>query len=118
MIRSLTAGVLVVGMLMGGAAVAQEPRPGGPGRGGRAGGPGGGGLPLASLNLTQAQQDAIATIRERNRAEMEALQARMRDEILSVLTPEQKAEVQKVEAERAQRSAQRQQNQEARPRRR
>jgi len=42
----------------------------------------------------------------------------MRDEILSVLTPEQKAEVQKVEAERAQRLAQRQQNQEARPRRR
>jgi Spy/CpxP family protein refolding chaperone len=47
---------------------------------------------------------------------MDALQARLRDEILSVLTPEQKAEVQKVEAERAQRLAQRQQNQERRPR--
>ena len=118
MIRSLTAGVLVVGMFAGGAAFAQGPRAGGPGRAGRVGGPGGAGLPLASLNLTQAQQDAIGTIRERNRAEMEALQARMRDEILSVLTPEQKAEVQKVEAERAQRLAQRQKNQEARPRRR
>ena len=103
MIRSLTAGVLVVGMFAGGAAFAQGPRAGGPGRAGRAGGPGGAGLPLASLNMTQAQQDAIATIRERNRAEMEALQARMRDEILSVLTPDQKTEVQKVEAERAQR---------------
>ena len=106
MFRSLTAGALVVGMLAGGAVFAQGPRGGGPGRGGRAGGPGGG-LPLASLSLTQAQQDAIATIRERNRAEMEVLQARMRDEILSVLTPEQKAEVQRAEAERAQRREQR-----------
>jgi Spy/CpxP family protein refolding chaperone len=75
-------------------------------------------LPLASLNLTQAQQDAIGTIRERNRAEMEVIQARMREEILSVLTSEQKTEVQKLEAERAQRLAQRQQNQERRPRQR
>ena len=107
MIRSLTAGVLVVGMLASGAAFAQGPRAGGPGRAARAGGPVGAGLPLASLNLTQAQQDAIASIRERNRAEMEMLQARMRDEILSLLTAEQKAEVQKVEAERAQRQVQR-----------
>ena len=105
MIRSFTAGALVVGMLAGGAVFAQGPRGGGPGRAGRAGGPSG--LPLASLNLTQAQQDAIASIRERNRAEMETLQARMRDEILSVLTPDQKAEVQRVEAERAQRQEQR-----------
>ena len=107
MIRSLTAGALVVGMLAGGAVSAQGPRAGGPGRAARAGGPVGAGLPLASLNLTQAQQDAIASIRERNRAEMEMLQARMRDEILSLLTAEQKAEVQKVEAERAQRQVQR-----------
>jgi Spy/CpxP family protein refolding chaperone len=66
--RSLMAGALVVAVLATGAAFAQGVRGGGPGR---FGGPDGrgfrGGLPLASLNLTEAQQDLIRDIRERNR---------------------------------------------------
>lgn len=66
--RSLMAGALVVAVLATGAAFAQGVRGGGPGR---SGGPDGrgfrGALPLASLNLTQAQQDLIRDIRERNR---------------------------------------------------
>jgi Spy/CpxP family protein refolding chaperone len=87
--RSLTAGVLVAGLLASGAAFAQGPggpgRPGGPGgRGGR--GPGGVDLPLAQLNLTDAQrqqirdltqkrQEAGAQVRERLNAAMEARRA-------------------------------------------
>ena len=102
-LKTIAAGVLIAG-LAAGSAVAQGPRGGGAGREGR-GGPGGGasGLPLASLNLTEAQQDQIRTIRERNRQEVQALQERMRNEILSILTPEQQAQVTKLQAEQGDR---------------
>ncbi len=79
--------VLVAAMSLGSVAPAQGPRGGGP-RAGR-GGPGGplGGLPLASLNLTQAQQDLIRDIRERNRAELQQVEARARE----ALAAQQKA---------------------------
>ena len=112
MIRLLTAGALVIGMLAGGAVFAQGPqgdgrgRPGGPGRMGGAGR--GGGLPLAALNLTQAQQDAVADIRERGRADMQQIQERIDREILSVLTPAQQEQLKKAQAAR---EVRRQQNQ-------
>lgn len=97
--KTIAAAVLIAA-LAAGSAVAQGPRGSGAGREGRAGGPLGG-VPLASLNLTQAQQDQIQTIRERNRQEMEALQERQRAEILAVLTPEQQAQVKQLQAERS-----------------
>jgi Spy/CpxP family protein refolding chaperone len=76
--RSLTAGALLIGMIAGGAAFAQGPRGGGPGRFGGPDGRGGpGGLPLAALNLTQAQQDLIRDIRERNRDAMRETNAKL-----------------------------------------
>ena len=105
MMRSLMAGALVIGMLASGAALAGAQgqgdgrgRPGGPGRMGGAGR--GGGMPLAALNLTQAQQDAVADIRERGRADMQQIQERMDREILSVLTPAQQEQLKKIQAER------------------
>ena len=81
-IRAFTAAALVAGLLAGGTAFAQGPRFGGPGDFGRRGGPGGrglmGGLPLASLNLTQAQQDLIRDIRMRNRTDLQAIEGRLR----------------------------------------
>lgn len=56
----------------------QGPRGGGA-RLGRSGGPAGAmGLPLAALNLTQAQQDVIADIRQRSAKEMQSLRERLR----------------------------------------
>jgi Spy/CpxP family protein refolding chaperone len=76
--RWMTAAVLAATLCVGGAAFAQGPRAGGPER---AGGPGGrglmGGLPLVSLNLTQAQQDLIRDIRERSRDEMRQVEAKL-----------------------------------------
>jgi Spy/CpxP family protein refolding chaperone len=71
--------VLAAVMSVGEAAWAQGPRVGGPGGPGRAGGRGMfGALPLGSLNLTQAQQDLIRDIRERNREEVRQVEARLR----------------------------------------
>ena len=104
MVRFKTmAATLLITALAVGSAVAQGPRGGGPGREGRGGGPLGG-IPLASLNLTQAQQDQIQGIRERNRQEMEAIQERMRNDILAILTAEQQAQVKQLQAERSRRS--------------
>ena len=89
---------------------AQAPR-GGPGRGRGAGGGPLGGIPLASLNLTQGQQDQIMDIRERSRQEMQALHDRTLSQILAVLTPEQQAEVKKLQADQQQRREQRRGNQ-------
>lgn len=63
-----------------GAAMAQGPRAGGPRGFGLAGGPGGrmGGLPLAALNLTQAQQDFIRDVRERGRESARSIEERLR----------------------------------------
>jgi Spy/CpxP family protein refolding chaperone len=77
--RWMMAAALVAALGAGSVAFAQGPRGGGPGR---PGGPGGrglmGGLPLASLNLTQAQQDLIRDIRERSRGEMSQIDAKLR----------------------------------------
>ena len=79
--RWMTAAVLAATLGVGAAAFAQGPRGGGPdGRIGRgAGARGGLGLPLASLNLTQAQQDLIRDIRERNREEMRRIDSRLNE---------------------------------------
>ena len=107
MIRMKTIGVAVlVAAMAAGSALAQGQRSGGPGRDGRGGGPFAG-LPLATLNLTQAQQDQIRSIRERSRAEMDALQERTRNEILGVLTPEQQARLKQLQAEQGDRTERR-----------
>ncbi len=81
--RSVTAGVLVAGLLAGGAAFAQGPggRPGGPGgRGGRGGigAPGDLGLPLAQLNLTDSQRQQIRDLTQQRRQGGEQVQERLR----------------------------------------
>ena len=76
--RWMTAVALAAALCIGGAASAQGPRGGGPGRAGGPGGRGLGALPLASLNLTQAQQDLIRDIRERSRGEMSPIEAKLR----------------------------------------
>ena len=81
-IRSLTAGVLVAGLLSSGAAFAQGPgdRPGG--RGGRGvlgpGGPGGVDLPLARLNLTDSQRQQIRDLTQKRRESGAQVQERLR----------------------------------------
>jgi Spy/CpxP family protein refolding chaperone len=68
--QGTVAGVLIAGVLAGGMAAAQGPRgggPGGPGRGARFDTPG---LALRQLNLTDAQEQQIRMIRER---ELDAL---------------------------------------------
>ena len=150
--RSLTAGVLVAGLVASGVAFAQAPpAPGGPAgapafdRGGRPGGPGGRGdvgLPLRQLNLSDAQrqqirdlvqlrlqagkdvQDRLRTARDAMRQATEALpmnegairaaaqtlslaeadaavqQARVRDEVFALLTPDQQAHARKLQQDR------------------
>ena len=77
-LQVVTAAALAAILSVGALAEAQGP---GDGRGGR-GGPVGRGfaaLPLRDLNLTQAQQDLIRDIRERNRAELQQVEARARE---------------------------------------
>ena len=79
MIRSLIAGSVTAGLLVTGAVYAQGPRPGAPGRGGTPGiGRGMAGLPLGSLNLTQAQRDLVRDIRERHREDARQFESRLR----------------------------------------
>ena len=71
------AAAAVIATLVAGSALAQRPRGGGQGRGG----PGVGGVagnPLASLNLTQAQQDLVTDIRQRSREQTKEIQQRLR----------------------------------------
>ena len=76
-LRSLTIGVLVAGLLAGGAAYAQGPGPGGPrGRMG-AGGPGGD-LPLRALNLTDAQRQQVRDVGARHRSNLQAAGQQLR----------------------------------------
>ena len=76
--RSLTAGVVVAGLLTSAVAFAQGPRGGPGGRGGRGEiGPGGLGIPLRQLNLTEAQQTQLQQIREQHRDEMESARAKL-----------------------------------------
>jgi periplasmic protein CpxP/Spy len=76
-VRSLATGVALMALLATSAAWAQGPRGGG--SFGRRGGPGpmGGGLPLAQLNLTEAQREQVRGIRERYRDQTQALAGRL-----------------------------------------
>jgi periplasmic protein CpxP/Spy len=87
--RFLTAGILIAGLLAGGAAFAQGPAgPGAPGggfggRGGRGGpgapgGPGELGLPLQQLNLSDAQRQQIRDLVQRRLEESRDNQERVR----------------------------------------
>ena len=79
-IYGLAAIVLAAVLSSGILAEAQGPRGGGPGGRHGFGGRGAlGGLPLASLNLTQAQQDLVRDIRERQGVELRQIQAKLRD---------------------------------------
>jgi periplasmic protein CpxP/Spy len=154
--QGTVAGVLIAGVLAGGVAFAQGPRgggPGGPGRGGRMGAPG---MALRQLNLTDAQEEQIRGIRERERADVQQAQdalrkafdaqrdaieavpvneglvrqttqaladaqtelalqqARVFNEVWSVLTPAQQAEAKKLQAEREARHTARQQGRQER----
>jgi Spy/CpxP family protein refolding chaperone len=79
-IHQYIAGAVVAALLATGVAFAQGPRGGGPGGPGRAGGLAlrRGGLPLGALSLTQAQQDLVRDIRERNRESSRPLEQRLR----------------------------------------
>jgi len=83
--RTLTASLLMAGLLAGGAAFAQGPgdagRPGGPGgRAGRGGpgGPGELGLPLAQLNLTDSQRQQVRELTRQRQQSGEQIQQRLR----------------------------------------
>ena len=77
-VRSLATGVALMAVLGTTVAWAQGPRGGGPfGRRGGGPGPMGGGLPLAELNLTEAQREQVRGIRERNSEQVQALAARL-----------------------------------------
>jgi Spy/CpxP family protein refolding chaperone len=148
-VRYFAAGAVVAAMLATAAGTyAQGPRGG---RGGPGGAPFGGpelGLPLAGLNLTDAQQQQVRDIRERHRDEAQQIagrlrtameaqrkavettpvneslirsttqelaevqadaavaQARVRSEIVSILTAEQQAQLAKVQADRQARADQ------------
>jgi Spy/CpxP family protein refolding chaperone len=111
--RNLALVAVLGAALTAGAAYAQDPAQDGPRRGG---GPGvgrqgtgvgrGGGLPLRELNLSEAQQQQIRALREQYQAQVAPLQERLRADIQNVLTPEQQATAQKLNAERDARRAQ------------
>ena len=80
--RSLTAGVLMAGLLASGAAFAQTAapdRPGARGAGGALRGPGSVGLPLAQLNLTDTQRQQIRDLAEKRRQSGTQVQERLRE---------------------------------------
>jgi Spy/CpxP family protein refolding chaperone len=82
--RTVTASLLMAGLLAGGAAFAQGPdgggRPGPGGRGGRGGpgGPGDLGLPLAQLNLTDSQREQVRELTRQRQQNGEQIQQRLR----------------------------------------
>jgi Spy/CpxP family protein refolding chaperone len=79
-IHVIAAIILAAVMSIGSLAEAQGPRGGGPGGPKGFGGRGVlGGLPLASLNLTQAQQDLIRDIRQRQSEELRQIQMKVRE---------------------------------------
>ena len=100
-------------LVMGGAVVAalvlaasiwvyaQVPGPGPRGRGFGPAGPQAG-VMLRGLNLTDAQKDQVREITERHRQQMQ-------DEINAILTPDQRAQADKLRADRDARLKQRQQ---------
>lgn len=92
--RSLTAGVVVAGLLTSAVAFAQGPRGGRGGRGEL--GPGGLGLPLRQLNLTEAQQTQMQQIREEHRDEIERART-----TLAAARQAQRAAIEKVPADEA-----------------
>ena len=96
-LRSLTAGVVVAGLLATSVAFAQGPRGGPGGRGGRGDlGPGGLGIPLRQLNLTEAQQTQLQQIREQHRDEMQTAMQK-----LEAARKAQRAAIESVPADEA-----------------
>lgn len=73
--RTITAGVLIAGLLGGGVAYAQ----GGPGGPGGRGALGARGLSVRGLNLTDAQQQQVRDIRERHRDAIRQAEQRVRE---------------------------------------
>ena len=104
--RSIAAVAALTAVLAGGAVYAQTPgdAPGrrGPGRPGRDAG-----LPLRQLDLTEQQRTQI-------RALVQQHEERLRTDIFALLTAEQQAKVQQLEAERSARRQQRQQQRQQR----
>jgi periplasmic protein CpxP/Spy len=92
--RSVTAGVVVAGLLAGTVAFAQGPRAGGRGRGEFS--PGGLGIPVRQLNLTEAQQTQMQQIREQHRDEIESARTR-----LAAARQSQRAAIESVPADEA-----------------
>lgn len=75
--RSFTLGVIVAGLMVGGAAAyAQGPGPGGPR--GRMGGAPGGDLPLRALNLTDAQRQQVRDVGAQHRTNLQAAGQQLR----------------------------------------
>jgi Spy/CpxP family protein refolding chaperone len=109
--RSLGAAAALAALLAGGVSYAQAPDAAGQGRRGPGGRPGMGreaGLPLRELNLTAEQRTQIRTL-------MQQHQERLRNDIFALLTAEQQAKVQQLEAERQARRQQRQEQRQQRP---
>lgn len=83
-VRTLALAGALAGILAAGSALAQPPVEGGPGRGprgggfGRDGGFGRGGGELRGLNLTDAQQEQIRTLRDQHREQTHAAETRLR----------------------------------------
>jgi periplasmic protein CpxP/Spy len=94
--RSVTAGVVVVGLLAGAVAFAQGPRGGPGGRGRGEFGPGGLGIPVRQLNLTEAQQTQMQQIREQHRDEIERARTK-----LAAARQSQRAAIESVPADEA-----------------
>jgi periplasmic protein CpxP/Spy len=94
--RLLTAGLAVMGLLATGVVFAQGQDGGRRGRGGPFG-RGGAGLPLAQLNLTEAQHTQLQTIREQHREAAAAAIA-----TLETARRAQQAAIEKVPADEAQ----------------
>jgi Spy/CpxP family protein refolding chaperone len=95
--RSLTAGLVMAGLLATGVAFAQGPRGGPGGRRGAGFGPGPSGLPLGQLNLTETQRTQLESIREQHRPGMEAARKQ-----LETARQAQRAAIEKVPADEAQ----------------
>ena len=94
--RSVTAGVVVAGLVAGTVAFAQGPRGGPGGRGRGEFGPGGLGIPVRQLNLTEAQQTQMQQIREQHRDEIESARTK-----LAAARQSQRAAIESVPADEA-----------------
>ncbi len=76
--RTMIAGGVIAGLLLGSVALAQGPRDGRPGPRGPRQAMGVQGLPLGALNLTDAQRDLIRETTQRHRADIQQAEQRLR----------------------------------------